>query len=97
VRDGTAGYNRLADMWSAGVVMYAALSGDLPFSEESCLDVERIEREKPGIFSNERWAHIKDATNLLDTHLLVIKVESRTNTSVRERLFRILLIAWPIP
>lgn len=80
---GQTGYNRLADMWSAGVVMYAALSGYMPFSENTCSSVQLFEVEKKTIFSDERWQNVSRlATDLLENHLLVIKVESRAKSSV---------------
>ena len=70
-------------MWSAGVVMYAALSGTLPFSEKDCSNFDNIVQQRKTIFENERWAYVSDfAHDLIDKHLLVIDINSRAKSNV---------------
>ncbi|UJR08347.1 hypothetical protein I4U23_012618 [Adineta vaga] len=76
------GYNRLADMWSAGIVMYASLSGTLPFNENSYSNPNLLAIQRREIFSDERWAYMSvEAIELLDKKLIVIDVNSRAKTN----------------
>lgn len=77
------GYNRIADMWSVGIVLYASLSGTLPFDEDNTQRAEEIVGDKKTLFSGVRWDMIsKEATDLLANQLLVIKPTSRVNSNV---------------
>ncbi len=77
------GYNRLADMWSAGIVLFAALSGSLPYDEKSYSRAREIVRDKNTLFANPRWTRVsKEAIDLLSKQLLVIQVDARGKPSV---------------
>ena len=77
------GYNRLADMWSAGIVLFAALSGSLPYDEKSYSRAQEIVQDKKILFGNPRWRNVsKEAIDLISNKLLVIQVDARAKSSV---------------
>ncbi|CAF1112150.1 unnamed protein product [Rotaria sordida] len=76
------GYNRLADMWSVGIVLYAALSGTLPFEEKDYQRTEEIFRDKSKLFTGRRWKNVsKDAIDLISNQLLVVQPISRIKSN----------------
>lgn len=81
---GTTGYNRLADMWSVGMVMYASLSGQLPYDEVGSRHVEKYVQDRETLFASDRWRNISsDAKDLIANKLLVISSSSRITSNVR--------------
>ncbi|UJR37882.1 hypothetical protein I4U23_030572 [Adineta vaga] len=80
------GYNRLVDMWSVGIVLYAALSGTLPYDEKDVPRAEEIVRNKKLMYSNQRWRDITDeAIDLISNKLLVVQPLTRIRST--EALF----------
>ena len=77
------GYNRLVDMWSVGIVLYAALSGTLPYDEKDVPRAEEIVRNKKLMYSNQRWRDVTDeAIDLISNKLLVIQPLTRIRSTV---------------
>ena len=78
------GYNRLADMWSIGIVLYAALSGTLPYPETDVqYAAERVE-DKENLFADSIWRRISsEAKDLISEKLLVVQSASRVRSNVR--------------
>ncbi|CAF1090402.1 unnamed protein product [Adineta ricciae] len=80
------GYNRLVDMWSVGIVLYAALSGTLPYDEKDVPRAEEIVRNKKLMYSNQRWRDVTDeAIDLISNKLLVVQPLTRIRST--EALF----------
>jgi hypothetical protein len=57
-------------MWSVGIVLYAALSGTLPYDEIGSQRAEEIVRDKNNLFGTARWGKVsKDAKDLISNKL----------------------------
>jgi hypothetical protein len=70
-------------MWSVGIVLYAALSGTLPYDEKGSQRAEEIVSDKSNLFGNAHWEKIsKDAKDLIADKLLVVQPSSRITSSV---------------
>lgn len=70
-------------MWSIGIVLYAALSGTLPYDEIGSQRAEELVRDKKYLFGNPRWKKISnDAKNLIADKLLITQAASRMTSSV---------------
>jgi hypothetical protein len=70
-------------MWSVGIVLYAALSGTLPYDETDFLRAEEIVSDKKSLFANAQWANVsKEAIDLISNKLLVIQPVSRVKSTV---------------
>ena len=77
------GYNRLVDMWSVGVVSYAALSGTLPFAEDDLQRAADFVRNRDSLFPDSHWQHVSDvAKDLIGNKLLVIEPAARMRPNV---------------
>jgi hypothetical protein len=70
-------------MWSVGIVLYAALSGTLPYDEKGSQRAEEIVRDKENLFSNSPWNDVsKEAKDLIADKLLAIQTTSRITSNV---------------
>lgn len=77
------GYNRLVDMWSVGIVLYAALSGTLPYDEKDVHRAEEIVLNKKLMYAHQRWNDISDeAIDLISNKLLVVQANTRIRSTV---------------
>jgi serine/threonine protein kinase len=75
-------------MWSVGIVLYAALSGTLPYDEKDVHRAEEIVRNKKLMFSHQRWRDITDeAIDLISNKLLVVQPLTRIRSTVMFGLF----------
>lgn len=82
---GEGRYNRLVDMWSIGVVLYASLSGTLPYSENDIQHIEEIVSNHEQLFSGPRWSQVsREAKDLIANKLLVVPANSRNRPNVSD-------------
>eukprot|EP00092_Neocalanus_flemingeri_P070643 GFUD01086732.1.p1 GENE.GFUD01086732.1~~GFUD01086732.1.p1 ORF type:complete len:381 (-),score=77.64 GFUD01086732.1:997-2046(-) len=69
------GFNRSLDMWSAGVIIYVALSGQFPFNED--VDIEDQIRNAQFMYPEKPWKSIsKEAIGCIQ-HFLVVQHDAR--------------------
>ena len=69
------GFNRSLDMWSTGVIIYVALSGQFPFNED--VDIEDQIKNAQFMYPTRPWKSIsKEAVNCIQ-NLLVVEHEAR--------------------
>jgi hypothetical protein len=70
-------------MWSAGIVLYAALSGTLPYDEKGSQRAEEIVRDKKKLYGSPVWSKVsREAIDLISNKLLVIQPNSRIKPNV---------------
>lgn len=70
-------------MWSVGIVLYAALSGTLPYDEKDSQHAEQIVSDKKKLYADARWKQVsKDAIELISNGLLVTQLKSRITPTV---------------
>ena len=73
---GGTGYGREADLWSAGICLYACLSGFLPFSATTSEEIFRNVTNHPVPFPSVIWDEIDPAARNL-CEMLLVKDPSR--------------------
>ena len=70
-------------MWSVGIVLYAALSGTLPYDEKDVHRAEEIVRDRKQMYSHPRWKDVSpEVIDLISNKLLVVQPLSRIRAMV---------------
>ena len=69
------GFNRSLDMWSTGVIIYVALSGQFPFNED--VDIEDQIKNAQFMYPTRPWKAISKAAVHCIQNLLVVQHEAR--------------------
>lgn len=78
-------------MWSVGIVLYAALSGTLPYDEKDVHRAEEIVRNRDLMYSHPRWRVISaEAIDLISNKLLVVQPLTRIRSTVNKMFISII-------
>ena len=63
-------YNQKCDIWSAGVILYAMLSGTFPFEGETDNDIYKAVSKKTFVFNDKDWKNISNNAKDLIKNML---------------------------
>jgi len=78
------GYDTQSDMWSVGIIIYSLLSGGLPFTGKTHLELFKAIVKGRFDFNDTQWDHVSASAQDLISKLLVTNPSSRL--SAREAL-----------
>jgi len=81
VLDSEDGYDFKCDLWSAGVIAFALLAGELPFKGVSEKQVAKLIRNASYSFAGERWAGISQAGRDFVQSLLQLDAAARPSAA----------------
>ena len=63
-------YNQKCDIWSAGVILYAMLSGNFPFKGKTHKEIYKSIQKKKYEYPNKTWKNISNEAKDLINHML---------------------------
>lgn len=70
-------------MWSLGIVLYASLSGQLPYSDDQVVYAEKFLTNRENFFGNPVWSTVSnEAKDLILNKLLVVEPSARVRPNV---------------
>mmetsp|Transcript_11680 Transcript_11680/g.20735 ORF Transcript_11680/g.20735 Transcript_11680/m.20735 type:complete len:520 (+) Transcript_11680:218-1777(+) len=88
-------YDKSADIWSAGVIMYILLCGYPPFGGKT--DAKILQRVQAGVFSYEarEWELVTEAAKDMITSMLVMDIAKRATAKqlLQHRWFQVAITA----
>jgi len=77
------GYNKSADLWAVGIVLYVCLSGNIPFQPNQIDQAENLVEKSTFMYPDDDWKHIsKNAILFLSKNLLVADPTKRTKAKL---------------
>ena len=74
-------YNKAADVWSAGVILYILLSGFPPFGGKSDSRILQKVQQGSYSFAKAEWEEVSETAKQMITRMLVIEPEQRATAA----------------
>jgi serine/threonine protein kinase len=66
------GYNKSADLWAIGIVLYACLSGSMPFQSNQIDKAENLIGDDSFMYPDRDWKHISQTVKLFLSKSLLV-------------------------